>query len=432
MSRVQVGDKTFQRLSLILLVCIAALASYLVGFALQVIPAYVGKVEEREIFHPTAEEPAEFTVYWEAWNLVEENFYGELPDAKTQTYGSIRGMLAALGDPNTFFIEPPDREIEEAQFQGRYGGIGAEYTMRDGYLVVVAPFQDSPASRAGIRPGDTIVAVDGIDIFGLSQNEAILLIRGPVGSDVALTIRRDGELEPLILQLTREEIKSPTVTWELKGEGIGYVKLSFFGGRTNEELRYAIIQLQNQGATSLVLDLRNNPGGLIGAAVDVASQFIDSGVILYQRDAQGNDQPFPAKKGGLATETPLAVLVNGGTASAAEIVAGALRDHQRTVVIGEKTFGKGSVQTVHELRDHSSIHVTTAHWLTPQGHEIERAGLNPDLEVPLTQEDIDNQRDPQLDRALAYLRSLLPHPAAGGLQPANIMSTNGGYSGKSG
>lgn len=426
MSRIQMAGKTFQRLTLILLVSILAAFSYLVGFASQVIPTYVGKVQESEIFHRTAEEPPEFEVYWEAWNLVEENFYGELPDAKTQTYGSIRGMLAALRDPNTFFIEPPDREVEEAQFQGRYGGIGAEYTMMNGYLVVVASFQDSPASRAGIRPGDIIVAVDGTDIFGLSQNEVTLLIRGPVGSKVELTIRREGEPEPLILQLTREEIKPPTVTWELKEKGIGYVKLSFFGGRTNEELQRALTQLQSQGATSLILDLRDNPGGLIGTAVDVAGQFIDSGVILYQRDAQGNDQPFPAKKGGLATETPLAVLVNGGTASAAEIVAGALSDHQRAVVIGEKTFGKGSIQTVHELSDHSSIHVTTAHWLTPQGHEIEGAGLIPDLEVPLTQEDIDNQRDPQLDRALAYLGSLLPYPASGGLQPLNIMLTKGG------
>ncbi len=426
MSRIRIKDKKLQRLTLILLVSIVAAASYLAGFASQVIPAYVGEVEESEIFHPTAEEPPEFGVYWEAWNLVEENFYAELPDAQVQTYGSIRGMLAALGDPNTFFIEPPDRQIEKAQFQGRYGGIGAEYTMRNGYLVVVTPFPDSPASRAGIRPGDIIVAVDGTDIFGLSQNEAALLIRGPVGMKVELTIRREGELEPLIVQLTREEIELPTVTWGLKEEEIGYVKLSFFGGRTNEELRHALTELQSQGATSLILDLRNNPGGLIGAAVDVASQFIDTGVILYQRDAQGNDQAFPAKKGGLATETPLAVLVNGGTASAAEIVAGALSDHQRAVIIGEKTFGKGSIQTVRELSDHSSIHVTTAHWLTPQDHEIEGAGLTPDLEVPLTQEDIDNQRDPQLDGALAYLRSLLPYPVSGVLQPVNIMSTKRG------
>jgi carboxyl-terminal processing protease len=407
-----------------LLVSIMAALSYLVGFVSKVVPSYMGKVEETEIFHPTAEEPPEFALYWEAWNLVEEDFYAELPDTKTQVYGSIRGMLAALGDPNSFFIEPPDREIEEAQFQGRYGGIGAEYTMRNGYLVVMTAFEDTPASRAGIRPGDIIVAVDGAEVFGLSQNEAILLIRGPVGSKVELTIRREGEPEPLIFQLTREEIEPPTVTWELKEEGIGYLKLSFFSQRTSEELRHAIVQLQSQGATRLILDLRNNPGGLIGAAVDVASQFIDTGVILYQRDAQGNDQPFPAKEGGLATETPLAVLVNGGTASAAEIVAGALRDHQRALLIGEKTFGKGSIQTVHELSDRSSIHVTTAHWLTPQDHEIEGAGLIPDLEVPMTQEDIDNQRDPQLDQALVYLRSLLPYPPSTGLKSLHIMSTD--------
>lgn len=416
----------YQWLVSILVVSLVATLSFATGFAFQAVPTYIEKVEESEIFHPTAEEPSEFALYWEAWNLIEKEFYGELPEAKAQTYGSIRGMLAALGDPNTFFNEPPDREIEEAQLQGRYGGIGAEYTMRDGYLVVVAPSQDSPASRAGILPGDMIIAVDGVDIFGLSQNEATALTRGPVGSEVTLIIRREGQPEPLTLQLIREEIEPPTVTWELKEEGIGYVKLSFFSGHTNEELRRALTQLQSQGATSLILDLRNNPGGLTGAAVDIASQFIDNGVVFYQRDAQGNDHPFPAKKGGLATEAPLAFLVNGGTASAAEIVAGALRDHQRALLIGEKTFGKGSVQTVHDLSDHSSIHVTTAHWLTPQGHQIEGSGLQPDLQAPLTQEDIDNQRDPQLDRALTYLRSLLPYPASAGLQLENIMSTNEG------
>jgi len=327
-------------------------------------------------------------------------------------------MLWALDDPYTFFIEPPDHEMEEAQLEGRHGGIGAEYVMADGYLVVVAVLEESPAIRADIRTGDVIIEVDGDDIMGLSQNEAIMLIRGgDVGSQVTLTIVREDEAESLAVTLAREEIEVPTVIWELKEDGIGYVRLSFFGGRTNDELGGALQRLKDLGAQKLILDLRDNPGGMMTTAVDVAGQFIDTGVVFYERDKDGNDQVFNARRGGAATDIPLAVLVNGGTASAAEIVAGAIQDHERGVLIGEGTFGKGSLQSIHELSDNSSVHVTIARWLTPDRHEIEDRGLVPDIEVVPSQDALDRGEDPQLARALEWLSDIAVSSSVASGQP---------------
>ncbi len=391
---------------LLLVVCLTA---YGIGFAAHSLG--YGPSELRAIptgvLHPTAQEPPEFEVFWEAWSHVERDFYGELPDPKTLSYGAIRGMLRALDDPYTFFIEPSDHEIEEDHLEGRHGGIGAEYVMADGYLLVVAVLKDSPAERADIHTGDIIVAVDGTDIMGLSQNEAIMLIRGKdVGSVATLTMVREGEPQHLTVTVTREQIEVPSVVWERKEDDIGYVRISFFGTRTSDELRSALQELKAQGALKLVLDLRDNPGGMVTAAVDVASEFIDTGVIFYERDKEGNDKVFNARRGGAAIDMPMAVLVNGGTASASEIVAGAIQDHGRAPLIGEQTFGKGSLQSIHELSDNSGVHVTIAHWLTPDRHEIQDAGLLPDTEVMPTAEGSNGPDDPQLAAVLDYLSSV--------------------------
>lgn len=421
--------KVLHIIVLLLLVILVSIVSYWAGFASHLFRTAMPQVIEPPSFIPQSQEPPEFKIYWEAWEQIQERFYGQLPEAKAQVYGSIRGMLAALGDPHTFFIEPPQREIEEAQLQGRYGGIGADYTMEGGYLVVVAAREGYPASRAGILPGDIIVAVDGREVLGLSQDEIVALINGPVGTEVELTIWRRGETESLLFTLTREEITAPTVAWEVKEEKIGYIQLSLFSERTRDEVRQALGQLRKDGATAFILDLRNNPGGLVNAAVDVASEFLADGVVFYERDGQGKEETFPVRKGGLATDSPLVILVNGGTASAAEIVAGVLQDRGRAILIGERTFGKGSVQSVHELSDGSSIHVTMAHWFTPKGHEIEGTGLSPDIEVPLTPEDKEQGLDPQLEEALKYLRPQVGSPTLLEGQPLSyhIMSSpNGG------
>ncbi len=403
------AQKTLTIGVLCILLLIMCMGAYLVGFAGHWLGHHTYQLQEilSTFSHPTAEEPSEFEVFWEAWEHAEEDFYGELPDETDLTYGAIRGMLRAVDDPYTFFIEPPDHEIEQAQLEGRHGGIGAEYVMADGYLVVVAVLEDSPAVRAGIRTGDVIISVDGSEIMGLSQNEAILLIRGgDIGGQVTLTIVRESEAQPSTVALTREQIEVPTVIWELKEDDVGYVRISFFGGRTNDELKRALQQLKGMGARKVLLDLRDNPGGTIAAAVDAAGQFIDTGVVFYERDKEGNDKVFNARRGGAAIQMPLAVLVNGGTASASEIVAGAIQDHKRGVLIGERTFGKGSLQTIHELSDTSSVHVTIAHWLTPARHEIQGAGLIPSIEVLPSQEALHRGEDPQLAAALHYLSDM--------------------------
>jgi carboxyl-terminal processing protease len=402
--RTRLVATTLQVLVLCCLSSTVCLAAYTTGFAARWLGYGPGDIREvpDAVLHPTAEQPPEFQVFWEVWEYVERDFYGDLPSDQEVAYGAIRGMLQATDDPYTYFIEPSDHAIEEAQLEGRHGGIGAEYVMSGGYLVVVAVLEDSPAERAGLLTGDVIVSVDGAEVLGLSQNEAIMLIRGKdVGTSAVLAVIREGEL--LTITATREEVEVPTVVWELKEEDVGYVRVSFFGNRTSGELDRALRGLKAGGASTLVLDLRDNPGGIVTTAVDVASQFIDTGVVFYERDKSGQDKVFNARRGGAALDLPLAVLVNGGTASAAEIVCGAIQDHERGPLIGEHTYGKGSMQNIRELSDNSSIHVTIAHWLTPDRHEIQGAGLVPDLEVASSEAALDHVEDPQLEAALHYL-----------------------------
>jgi carboxyl-terminal processing protease len=392
--------------------------AYTLGFAVQWLGYGPEKLVEvpDSLVHPIADEPPEFELFWEAWSHVERSYYGDLPSDEEFAYGAIRGMLRSLADPYTYFIEPSDHAMEEAQLEGRHGGIGAEYVMADGYLVAVAVLEDSPAERGGLRTGDVILEVDGTEVLGLSQNEAILLIRGQnVGTEAVLTAMRSGEPEPLIIRARREEIAVPTVIWDLKDSQVGYVRISFFGSRTSGELEGALRELKKTGVTSLVLDLRDNPGGMVSAAVDVSGQFIDTGVVFYERHKDGTDKVFNAKRGGEAIHMPLAVLVNRSTASAAEIVSGALQDHERGPLFGEPTFGKGSLQNIRELSDNSSVHVTIAHWLTPDRHEIQGAGLIPDVEVIPSQEALDEGQDPQLEAALLYLAGITAHQDDEGL-----------------
>ena len=387
-------------LALLLLVVMIAGASYFAGFGTY---WFISQFQAPPM--PAVSEPQQFKVFWEVWDIVEREFYGELPTFQEMTYSAIRGMLGSLGDPNTVFIEPQLHELEETDLRGSFEGIGAVVTMEDGRLFVVFPIEGQPAVKAGIKAGDEIIKVDDKEIAGLSLAEAVLLIRGPRGTKVQLTVLREGEPEPLIFEVIRDRIETPTIAWKLLEEGIGYVRLSLLGERTKAELIQALRELEAEGMTALVLDLRNNPGGTLTASVEVASQFLKEGIVLYERDSEGHEQAFSVQRGGLATEIPLVVLVNEGSASAAEIVAGAIQDHGRGVLIGERTFGKGFVQHAHELSDGSGLHVTVAIWLTPNRREIGDKGLLPDIVVPLTREDIAKGKDPQLDRALEYLKT---------------------------
>jgi carboxyl-terminal processing protease len=357
---------------------------------------------------PTTEEAGQFTVFWEAWHILEKDFYDQLPTAEQMTYGAIRGVLATLGDPYTIFVEPKPRRLERDDLRGSFGGIGAWVSKREDGAIVLKPMEDKPAQRAGILEGDVVTQVDDQEITpDMSLEDVILLIRGPIGSVVKLTISRAGHPESLVFEIAREKVETPTVTWRLldEGQGLGYVSISLFTERTDKELVTALKDLEAQGATRLILDLRNNNGGLLQTAIDVTSQFLSDGVVLYEQRRDQEEKSYSVQRGGKATDTPLVVLVNAGTASASEIVAGAIQDSGRGVLIGESTFGKGSVQLVYDLSDQSSLHVTVAHWFTPNRHEITGNGLTPDFVVPLTEEDRAQGKDPQLDRAIAYFNT---------------------------
>ena len=354
---------------------------------------------------PTPEEADQFTVFWEAWHLLENDFYGQLPTAQQMTYGAIRGALTTLDDPYTIFVEPKPRRLERDDLRGSFGGIGAWVSKHEDGAIVLKPMEDRPAQRAGILEGDIVVQVDGQEVtLDMSLEDVILLIRGPVGSVVKLTISRTGHPEPLVFEITREKVETPTVNWRLldEGQGLGYISISLFTERTSKELEAALKDLKAQGASRLILDLRNNSGGLLETSIDVASQFLSDGVVLYEQRRDQEEKSYPVRRGGKATDIPLVVLVNAGTASASEIVAGAIQDLGRGILIGESTFGKGSVQLVYDLSDQSSLHVTVAHWFTPDRHQITGNGLAPDIVVPLNEEDRAQGKDPQLDRAIAY------------------------------
>jgi len=369
-------------------------------------------VEATATSDPEAIEAAALTdeealqVLSEVWDLVESEFYGELPPPEERVYGAIRGMLGTLDDDYTSFIEPSIAEINRTDASGSFEGIGALVSMNeDDILEIVRPFEDQPADEAGLLSGDMVLAVDGESIVGYGIYEAITLIRGPEGTPVVLTIQRGAGTEPFDVSIVRARIDIPIVESQMLEETIGYVSLFDFSAQATSQLEIAIQELQDQGATGLILDLRGNPGGFLDQAVRVSDIFVDEGLILIERSSDGRVREFTSTDDGVAQDIPLVVLVNGGSASASEIVAGAIQDRGRGVLIGETTFGKGSVQLPHTLSDGSELRVTIARWFTPNDRAIHGEGLAPDIEVPLTPEDLEADRDPQLERAIEYLRT---------------------------
>jgi carboxyl-terminal processing protease len=390
----------FKALTAIVVVAIIAGASFLAGFG-------VNQLIGPTSVYPRAGESENFDLFWEAWQIIEQEFFGELPDPRELTYGSIRGALRTLDDPATMLVEPMPSEDQMIDLRGVYEGIGALVAIDDeDQVVIVSPFDGSPAMQAGIRAGDVVLRVDDVAVTGMPLEEAVRLIRGPRGSTVRLTIMREEEAEPLVIEVTRDEVELATVGGTVLEEDIGYVRISLFSERTSQELEEILQELLEENPSGLILDLRNNPGGVFpSAAIEVTSQFLDKGTIVYEQFSDGREQAYSAQRGGLATEIPLVVLVNQGTASNSEVVAGAIQDHDRGVLIGEQTFGKGSVQRVHELSDGSGLHVTIALLLTPDRRPFHGEGLTPDIVVPFAEEDFLQGVDPQLERAIEYLES---------------------------
>jgi carboxyl-terminal processing protease len=359
-----------------------------------------------KIFTPSAPElPEEFNTLGEVWALLSLDYVNkDALDPEELSRGAIEGMLEALGDPYTSYLE--SYQLASSDLEGSFEGIGAIVSMEDGELTVVSPIAGGPAERQGVRAGDKILEVDGEPTSEMNLMEAVLKVRGDKGTTVTLLILHQGETTPVAIEIVREEIKLDSVYLDMLADDIAYIRITHFVERTPDELTEALNSALQSDAWGIILDLRGNPGGYLYVVVDVADEFLNGGIILYEADGEGNIiKEWPASSGGLAIDLPLIVLVDGGSASGSEVLAGALRDHGRATLIGTKTYGKGSVNILHGLSDSSALYVTTARWLTPDRHLIEGVGLIPDIEVEITAEDIASGRDPQLERAIEYLQA---------------------------
>jgi len=383
-----------------------------------------------------ADQPAEFEVFWQVWNIVQNHFVDrEALDPQKLTYGAINGLITALGDEgHTRFLTPEEVADQQTNISGKFYGIGAHVGVENGLPVIVAPFDGSPAAKAGIRAGDIILEVNGEDVTTLPLNEVVDRIRGEEGTEVTIAVFRPDSNESLEFDLVRAEIKIPAALWAMApGTEVAVVRMTQFSANLNDQVIQAVQEAEAAGAKQLIIDVRNNPGGLLEQAVKVTSQFLKDGNVLLQEDAQGNRETFPVKAGGIATDIPIVVLINRGSASAAEIFAGAIQDHKRGAVLGETTFGTGTVLQPFELDDGSGLLLGTSQWLTPNGRLIRKQGIEPDVEVELpvgaflttppelenmTQAELLKSEDTQLLKALEYLKaipavSIEPEPQPG-------------------
>jgi len=347
---------------------------------------------------------AQYELLDEVQALLNHHFLREQPDYTQRQYAAIRGVLTSLGDRYTFFIEPPVAQSESDALAGTYGGIGVQLSRNEAGEIELYPFDDGPALQAGVDDGDVLIAINGDALDSdLQQDVVDQLLRGEVkeGSGVTITIRKTtGETQTLFIEFA--VINVPSVVWRVlpEAEEIGYVQIMRFTSRTPVELAEAMAALEAAEISGLILDLRNNTGGLLQEAVDVADAFLDGVTVVVER-SQDRERVFEAESGGIATAYPLVVLVNHTTASASELVAGAIQDHGRGVLIGQRTFGKGTVQQIFRLSDQSSIHITSSEWFTPNGNQIDGNGLIPDIEMIPDE----NGRDVELGEAIRHLQA---------------------------
>ncbi len=365
-----------------------------------------GKDSSPSASAPSADLNTLFAPFWEAWKIVHDEYVDQPVNETDLMRGAIRGMMQALGDQHSSYMNPDEYKQANMPMQGEYEGIGAYVDTTGEFLVITSPMPGSPAEKAGLKTGDTIVKVDGEDMTGIDGNLVLRRILGPAGSKVTLTVVRKGVDQPFDVAITRAKITLKSVTSKMLDNNIAYVQLTSFGDDTTAELKNALKDLLAKKPKGLILDLRNNGGGYLKTAIEVVSQFIPKGVVMYEQYGDGTKQTYNAIAGGQATEIPLVVLVNEGTASASEITAGAIQDYARGTLVGVTTYGKGSVQNWIPLQnDQGAVRVTVARWLTPKERQIHKKGLTPDVEVKLTDEDFKAGKDPQLDKAVQILIS---------------------------
>jgi carboxyl-terminal processing protease len=380
---------------------------------------------------PPGKENIDFSLFWTVWDRLNGSYLEKKSlDPRQMVYGAISGMVSALGDPYTVFLPPTENKEAKEDLSGAFEGVGIQLGYKDSKLAVIAPLTGSPAEKAGVKAGDLILKITdekkGADkeTAGMSLPEAVTLIRGPKGTVVKLELSREGGEKPFTLSLTRETIvvKSVEVTFleSSKPGMVAHLKLLRFGERTNQEWQEAVEKIQKfknsnaQNFKGVVLDLRNNPGGFLNGAVDIASEFLPEGIVVWQDKGNDGKESFSVNRKGQLTDVPLVVLVNNGSASASEIVAGALREKERARLVGEKTFGKGTIQEAQELSGGAGLHITIARWLLPSGKSIDKEGLKPDFEVKPDEKDLPAEasakegpaKDSQLEKAIEVLTNL--------------------------
>ncbi len=366
---------------------------------------FVFKPKEFKVIN-RADQPqtVDYNLLWDAIDVVNKKYIDAPLNEQDVLYGAIKGAVESAGDPYTTFFKPSDLENFQISLRGSFEGIGAEIGKRDGNLVIIAPLADTPAERAGILAKDIIIKVDGESTADWSVEKAVTKIRGPRGAKVILTIFREGRNLPFDVEIIRGKIELKSVTWkfkEVEGKKIAIIKIARFGEDTKALFDKAVNEILTKSADGIVLDLRNNPGGFLRTSVEIASNWISLGTVVV-REERNSGEPTEYKSLGNSRLVGIktVVLINGGSASASEILTGALQDYGIATIIGEKSFGKGSVQELVDLKDGSAVKVTIARWLTPNGRNINKDGLKPDIEVKLTEEDMKENRDPQLDKAL--------------------------------
>lgn len=356
---------------------------------------------------PQNRQDIDFKLFWDTWELVSKEYVDKKAiDPQKMYYGAIQGMVAALGDPYTVFLPPESQKSAKEELGGSFDGVGMQLGFnKDKRLVVIAPLKDTPADKAGIKPGDLILKIDNKDSTNLSLPDAVNLIRGTKGTKVTIDFYHDGDDKPISVTMTRDTIIVNSVEESLKttpqGKKVAYIKLTKFGERTFSEWDKAVSDALAQSPSAVILDVRNNPGGFLDGARYIGSEFIEKGDIVMQENSQGQREGYPVNRSGKLLKLPIAVLINKGSASASEIVAGAIQDNNRGKLVGDQSFGKGTIQESQELPGGTGLHVTTAKWLTPKGRWIHNIGLTPDVKVEEATKEADPAKDAQLDSALA-------------------------------
>ena len=355
----------------------------------------------------TGPQEVNWQILWDAIEKINEKYVNRPADMQKVLYGAVSGAVSALDDPYSVFLPPKEAKEFKDELAGTLEGIGAEIATKNQLLVVVSPLADSPAEKAGIKAGDYIQKIDGKETAGLAVDEAVGKIRGSAGTKVTLSVFHKGQTKPQDITITRAKIEVQSIeseTKEVNGKKIGYIQIRRFGDDTAKKLEKIVSDFLVQNVSGVILDVRSNPGGFLEAAVDVASNWVSNGkIVVIQEFGSGVREEYKSEGQARLSGIPTAVLINGGSASASEIVAGALQDQGFAKLVGEKTFGKGSVQELIDLRDDAQVKLTIAKWLTPNGHDLNKDGLEPDEKIELKDEDFEADRDPQMDKAIEML-----------------------------